>query len=369
MSLSATELGAAVVGGALQQSGLNAEVIDEAFIGNVMSANLGQAPAKQACLKAGLPDSVPCTTVNKVCASGMKAVMLGVQSIMAGTNEVVLAGGMESMSNVPFYLPHVRGGHKMGHSECVDGMIRDGLWDPYEDKDMGSFAEKCAKRYQITREEQDAYAIQSFERAIAAGDVVKDEITPVTIRDRKGKEHLVSSDEGIQKFSKEKMKVLKPVFEASGTVTAGNSSQISDGAAALILARRSKAEELGMKVLATVVGMADAAQHPSWFTTTPSLAVDKLLEKSSVKKEDVNLFEINEAFAVVALANQRLLRLDPSKINVRGGAVALGHPLGCSGARILVTLIHALRARNGGHGIAAICNGGGGASAILLKCE
>jgi len=375
-SLSATDLGSAAIKGLIQKSGLDPSLIEEAFIGNVLSANLGQAPSKQACLGAGLGPELPCTTINKVCASGMKSVILGLHSIQSGSNSIVLAGGMESMSNVPHYLPSYRTGLRMGHGTCIDGLIKDGLWDPYDDHHMGNCAENCAKEFELTREMQDDFAITSFLRAKQAIEDTKWEITPVEVFNVKSKvKTLVEVDEGIRKLNEAKLRNLKAVFDEEGTITAGNSSQISDGAAMLLLMKRSVAERLKLPILATILETSDAAQAPSKFPTTPSLAITKILNKLKthpiykLKIEDIDVFEINEAFSAVVLANQKILNLDPAKVNVHGGAVAVGHPLGCSGARILIKLINLLRIKNKRFGIASICNGGGGASAVLLENE
>ncbi|KAF2573824.1 hypothetical protein F2Q70_00002335 [Brassica cretica] len=348
-SITAPRLGSIAIEAALKRANVEPALVEEVFFGNVLTANLGQAPARQAALGAGIPYSVICTTVNKVCAAGMKAVMLAAQSIQLGLNDVVVAGGMESMSNVPKYLPNARRGSRLGHDTVVDGMTKDGLWDVYNDFGMGVCGEICADQYRITREEQDAYAIQSFERGIAAQNarLFAWEIVP---------------------FDAAKLKKLRPSFkEDGGSVTAGNASSISDGAAALVLVSGKKAIELGLNVIAKIRGYADAAQAPELFTTTPALAIPKAIMRAGLDASQVDYYEINEAFSVVALANQKLLGLDPARLNAHGGAVALGHPLGCSGARILVTLLGVLRAKKGKYGVASICNGGGGASALVLE--
>ncbi|RID59826.1 hypothetical protein BRARA_F03025 [Brassica rapa] len=348
-SLPATKLGSVAIAAALKRANVDPSLVQEVVFGNVLSANLGQAPARQAALGAGIPNSVICTTVNKVCASGMKAVMIAAQSIQLGINDVVVAGGMESMSNTPKYLAEARKGSRFGHDSLVDGMLKDGLWDVYNDCGMGSCAELCAEKFQITREQQDDYAVQSFERGIAAQEAgaFTWEITP---------------------FDAAKLRKLRPSFkENGGTVTAGNASSISDGAAALVLVSGEKALQLGLHVLAKVKGYGDAAQEPEFFTTAPALAIPKAIAHAGLESSQVDYYEINEAFAVVALANQKLLGISPEKVNVNGGAVSLGHPLGCSGARILITLLGILKNRNGKYGVGGVCNGGGGASALVLE--
>jgi len=337
-------------------------------MGNVISANLGQAPARQAAKKAGLPDTVECTTVNKVCASGSKAIMFAAQAIMLGQAEVILAGGMESMSNVPYYLDKARFGAKYGHGQMIDGLVRDGLWDPYHDYAMGNAADATAAHYGISREEQDAFARQSYERSAAAAQAgkKKEEIVPVTITVR-GKETVVSDDEEYTKVQFEKMAGLKAAFTKEGTVTAANASTLNDGAAAVLLMSREKADELGIKPLARIRGFADAEQAPEWFTTSPSIAIPKALKNAGLEAKDVDFYEINEAFSVVSLANNKLLNLEGTKVNVYGGAVSLGHPLGASGARIVTTLLSVLDQEGGKIGVTGICNGGGGASSIVLE--
>jgi acetyl-CoA C-acetyltransferase len=367
-SLSATELGAIALKGALDKAGVAPELVEQVIMGNVISANLGQAPARQAAKKAGLPDTVECTTVNKVCASGSKAIMFAAQAIMLGQSEVILAGGMESMSNVPYYLDKARFGAKYGHGQMIDGLVRDGLWDPYHDYAMGNAADATAAHYGITREEQDAFARQSYERSAAAAQAgkKKEEIVPVTITVR-GKETVVSDDEEYTKVQFEKMPGLKAAFTKEGTVTAANASTLNDGAAAVLLMSREKAEELGIKPLALIRGFADAEQAPEWFTTTPSIAIPKALKNAGLTAADVDFYEINEAFSVVSLANNKLLNLEGTKVNVYGGAVSLGHPLGASGARIVTTLLSVLQQEGGKIGVTGICNGGGGASSIVLE--
>ncbi|QCE01942.1 acetyl-CoA acetyltransferase, cytosolic 1 [Vigna unguiculata] len=370
-SLSATKLGSIAIEAALKRANVDPSLVEEVIFGNVLSANLGQAPARQAALGAGIPNSVVCTTVNKVCASGMKATMLAAQSIQLGTNDVVVAGGMESMSNVPKYLAEARKGSRLGHDSLVDGMLKDGLWDVYKDVGMGVCAELCADNHAFTREDQDNYAIQSFERGIAAQDsgAFKWEIVPVEVSGGRGKPStVVDRDEGIGKFDAAKLRKLRPSFkETGGSVTAGNASSISDGAAALVLVSGEKALKLGLEVLAKITGFADAAQEPELFTTAPSLAIPKAISNAGLEASQIDYYEINEAFAVVALANQKLLGLNSEKVNVHGGAVALGHPLGCSGARVLVTLLGVLKQKNGKYGVGGICNGGGGASALVVE--
>ncbi|XP_014504567.1 acetyl-CoA acetyltransferase, cytosolic 1 [Vigna radiata var. radiata] len=370
-SLSATKLGSIAIEAALKRANVDPSLVEEVIFGNVLSANLGQAPARQAALGAGIPNSVVCTTVNKVCASGMKATMLAAQSIQLGTNDVVVAGGMESMSNVPKYLAEARKGSRLGHDSLVDGMLKDGLWDVYKDVGMGVCAELCADNHAFTREDQDNYAIQSFERGIAAQDsgAFKWEIVPVEVSGGRGKPStVVDRDEGIGKFDAAKLRKLRPSFkETGGSVTAGNASSISDGAAALVLVSGEKALKLGLQVIAKITGFADAAQEPELFTTAPSLAIPKAISNAGLEASQIDFYEINEAFAVVALANQKLLGLNSEKVNVHGGAVALGHPLGCSGARILVTLLGVLKQKNGKYGVGGICNGGGGASALVVE--
>ena len=367
-SLSATELGAIALKGALDKAGVAPELVEQVIMGNVISANLGQAPARQAAKKAGLPDTVECTTVNKVCASGSKAIMFAAQAIMLGQAEVILAGGMESMSNVPYYLDKARFGAKYGNGQMIDGLVRDGLWDPYHDYAMGNAADATAQHYGITREEQDAFARQSYERSAAAAQAgkKKEEIVPVTITVR-GKETVVSDDEEYTKVQFEKFAGLKAAFTKEGTVTAANASTLNDGAAAVLLMSREKAEELGIKPLALIRGFADAEQAPEWFTTSPSIAIPKALKNAGLEAKDVDFYEINEAFSVVSLANNKLLNLEGTKVNVYGGAVSLGHPLGASGARIVTTLLSVLNQEGGKIGVTGICNGGGGASSIVLE--
>ena len=366
--VSATQLGATAIKGALAKINLDGKLVTEVFMGSVLQANLGQAPARQAAKFAGLPDSVNCTTVNKVCASGMKSVMLAAQSIMLGENDVVVAGGLENMSSVPFYSDAVRWGAKYGDSKLIDGLAKDGLTDVYGNVPMGNCAELCAKDMKFSREEQDAFAIESYKRSAAAWSAgkFKEEVVPVTVKTKKGEVEF-AEDEEYKNVMFEKIPTLKPVFQKDGTVTAANASTMNDGAAALVLMSKEKAEALGLKPLAKIKGFADAAQAPEWFTTSPSLAMPKAVEKAGLKMSDISYFEFNEAFSVVGLANNKLLNLDPSKVNVNGGAVSLGHPLGASGARIIVTLINVLKQNGAKYGAAAICNGGGGASAFVIE--
>lgn len=367
-SLSATELGAIAVRGALERSGLDPKDVQEVYMGNVLSANLGQAPAQQVSIAAGIPTHVPCTTVNKVCASGMKAIMLGAQSIMMGLSDVVVCGGMESMSNAPYYVPKARFGYRYGNAEFIDAIVRDGLQDPYSLKMMGHAGELCARTYQISREQQDDYARMSYERAQQAmrAGFFRDEIVPIEVTSGKEKV-LITDDEEPAKVKFDKIPTLKPAFEKEGTITAANASKINDGAAAVVLVSSDMLSKLSRKPLARILGFADASQDPDWFTTTPAVAMPKAMKMAGLKPEDADLYEINEAFSVVALINARLLNIDADRLNVFGGAVALGHPIGASGARIIVTLTNALRHKGKHIGLAGICNGGGGASALVLE--
>ena len=367
--LTAVELGSIAIKGALAKAGLESKEVQEVFMGNVISANLGQAPARQASIGAGIGYEVPCTTINKVCASGMKAVMLGAQSIMLGINDVVVAGGMESMSNVPFYVPNARFGYKYGNGEFVDGLVKDGLFEVYNKFPMGNCADNTAREMKISREEQDNYAIQSYRRSADAWakGYFKDEVIPVELKGRKGEVILIDEDEEYKNVMFEKIPSLRPVFDKEGTVTAANASTMNDGASALILVSQEKVEKLGLKPIAKIRGFADAATDPLWFTTAPALAIPKALKHAGISESDVDFYEINEAFAAVAIANQRELKLDNDKINVFGGAVSLGHPLGASGTRIITTLNSVLHQKSGTIGVAGICNGGGGASALVLE--
>ena len=366
--VSATKLGAVAIKGALERIKLDPALVNEVFMGSVLQANLGQAPARQAAKFAGLPDNVNCTTVNKVCASGMKSISLAAQAIMLGDADIVVAGGMENMSQVPFYLENNRWGAKYGNGVVVDGLAKDGLTDVYGNVPMGNCADLCAKEYNFTREDQDAFAIESYKRSAAAwaAGKFKEEIVPVEIVTKKGTV-VFAEDEEYKNVNFDKIPGLKAVFTKDGTVTAANASTMNDGAAALVLMSKEKADALGLKPLAKIKGYADAEQAPEWFTTTPSVALPKAVEKAGLKMSDVNYFELNEAFAVVGLANMKLMNLDASKVNVNGGAVSLGHPLGCSGARVIVTLINVLKQNNAKFGGAAICNGGGGASAVVIE--
>lgn len=368
-SLSATQLGAIAIRGAVEKAGIKPEMVQDVLMGCVLQANLGQAPARQAAKFAGLPNQVNCTTVNKVCASGMKAISLGAQSIMLGDADVVVAGGMESMSNIPFYLPDMRWGNKYGNVSAIDGLAKDGLTDVYDGQAMGNAAELCASTCGVTREDQDAFAIESYKRSQAAvnNGLFAAEIVPVEIPQRKGDPVVFSKDEEPFNVKFDKIPSLNSAFIKGGTVTAANASTMNDGAAALVLMSKDKAESLGLKPIAIIRGYADAEQEPEWFTTTPSLAVPKAVEKAGLKMEDIAYFELNEAFAVVGIENSRRMKLDPAKVNARGGAVSIGHPLGCSGARIMVTLIHILQQQKARYGAAGICNGGGGASAMVVE--
>ncbi len=367
--LSATQLGAVAIKGVIEKAGIDAATVQDVLMGSVIQANLGQAPARQAAKFAGLPDHVNCTTVNKVCASGMKAVSQGAQSILLGDADIIVAGGMESMSNVPFYADSVRWGNKYGNTTLLDGLAKDGLTDVYDGKAMGFAAELCATECKVSREEQDAFAIQSYQRSQAAWEkgLFAEEIIPVAIPQRKGEPVLFAKDEEPYNVKFDKIASLKGAFIKDGTVTAANASTMNDGAAALLLMSKEKADALGLKPIARILSYADAEQAPEWFTTTPSLAVPKAVEKAGLKMSDIEYWELNEAFAVVGIENSRRMKLDPAKVNVHGGAVSLGHPLGCSGARIIVTLINVLKANNAKYGAAGICNGGGGASAIVIE--
>jgi acetyl-CoA C-acetyltransferase len=368
-ALSATSLGAIAIQGALVKSGIQADQVDEVMMGSVIQAGLGQAPARQAAKAAGLPDKVICTTINKVCASGMKAIAIAAQNILLGDANIIIAGGMESMSNVPFYNTTQRWGNKYGDTILQDGLAKDGLVDVYDQVAMGNFADLCASEYKISRADQDAFATNSYQKAQAAiqNGWFKEEIIPVEIPQKKGAAIIIDKDEEPSKVNFEKIVQLNPAFSKEGTVTAANASTMNDGAAALVLMSAEKAKELGIKPIAIIKGFADAEQDPKWFTTSPALALPKALTKSGLKKEDISYFEFNEAFSVVGMVNIQLLALEANKVNVHGGAVALGHPLGCSGARIVVTLIHILQKNKAKYGAAAICNGGGGASAMVIE--
>ena len=368
---SATKLGAIAITSAVARAGITADQVQEVYMGAVIQANLGQAPARQASKFAGLPDSVPCTTVNKVCASGMKAIMLGAQSIMLGDQDIIVAGGMESMSNVPFYVENMRWGNKYGNAALIDGLARDGLTDVYNGEAMGMAAELCAKECGIGRGDQDEFAIESYKRSQAAWEEGKfsNEIVPVSIPQRIGDPILFNKDEEPFNVKFDKIPGLRPAFTKDGTVTAANASTMNDGAAAVVLMSGDKMRELGIRPLARILSFADAEQAPEWFTTSPSLALPMAVSKAGLKMTDIEYWEINEAFSVVGIENTRRMKLDPAKVNVHGGAVSLGHPLGCSGARIVVTLINVLHSQQGKIGAAGICNGGGGASAIVLTVD
>ena len=368
-SLSATKLGSYAIKGAIDKCGIDKQLIDEVFMGNVLQANLGQAPARQAAIEAGLSDKIPCTTVNKVCSSGMKSIMIGAQTILCGDNEVVIVGGMENMSAVPHYLTNSRNGQKLGDIKALDGLVKDGLTDVYNKKHMGLCAETCAKEMNFSREEQDNFAIESYKRSALAWQENKfsDEIVNVEVPQRRGDNLIINEDEEYKKVILEKIPKLRPVFSKEGTITAANASTINDGASALILMSLEKANELNLKPLAKIISYADSAHEPEWFTTAPSSAVEKALEKGKLQKSDIDYFELNEAFSVVGLANMKLLEINSSNVNVNGGAVSLGHPLGSSGSRIIVTLINVLKQNDGKIGVAGICNGGGGASAMVIQ--
>jgi len=368
-ALTAVELGAVAFKGAIQKAGVDPKQVQEVFVGNVISAGLKQAPATQVAVGAGLGYNIPCTLINKVCASGMKAVMVGAQSIMLGHNDVVVAGGMESMSNIPYYLLKARTGYKFGNGELLDGLTYDGLTDVYNHCAMGVCADNTAKEMKISRQDQDTYAINSYKRSAAAwaAGKFKDEIVGVEMTDKKGNKTMFAEDEEYKNVNFEKVPALKPVFTKEGTVTAANASTLNDGASALVLMSKEKANELGLKPIAKILGFADAAQDPMWFTTAPSLAIPKAMKLAGVTPKDVSYYEINEAFSAVAIANNIKLELDPELVNVNGGAVALGHPLGSSGSRITATLINVLKQNKASIGVAGICNGGGGASAIVIE--
>lgn len=368
-SVPATSLGITASKAAISSAGVSNDMIDEVYMGQVVQANAGQAPARQVTLGAGCPSSVPSTTVNKVCASGMKAIMLGAQSVQLNQNRIVLCGGMENMSSIPYYVPGARYGYKYGSGELVDGLIRDGLANVYDGQAMGCFADATSGKYQISREEQDSYAIQSYQRAAQAWQDGRfaDEVCPVEIKDRKGQVLTIDHDQEYKNVIFEKIPTLKPVFSKDGTVTAANASTINDGASALVLAGEQTVKDQNLKPLAEIISYADAAQDPAWFTTAPAIAAEKALERAGLTMADIDFFEVNEAFSVVALAFIKHFGLDQNKVNVNGGAVSLGHPLGCSGARIVTTLVHVLRQNNAQYGLAAICNGGGGASAMIIK--
>jgi acetyl-CoA C-acetyltransferase len=367
-SIPATKLGSIAIQGVLEDLSLDPKLVDEVYMGNVLQANLGQAPCKQAAIYAGIPEHTPCTTINKVCASGMKAISLAVQSIKCGDSEIVVAGGMENMSSVPHYY-NARKAKKLGDIQLVDGMVKDGLTDVYNKVHMGTCADECAKEYNISREEQDQFAIESYQKASAASSngLFKDEIVKVSVPQRKKEDIVIEADEEFSNVKIEKIPSLKPVFSNDGTVTAANASTLNDGASAVILMTEEKAKDLNIKPLAEIISYADASQEPKWFTTTPTKAINKALVKANLSVKDVDFWELNEAFSVVGLVNTKLLDIEPNKVDVNGGAVALGHPLGSSGSRIIVTLIHVLKQNNGNIGAAGICNGGGGASALIIR--
>ncbi|MEL6192787.1 MAG: thiolase family protein [Bacteroidota bacterium] len=366
---SATQLGAHAIKGALEKAGVAADQVDEVFMGNVVSANLGQAPARQAAIFAGIPNDVPCTTVNKVCSSGVKSVMIGAQSIMLGMADIVVTGGMESMTNIPFYLPKARYGYGYGNGEIVDGLAKDGLIDVYNEYAMGVCADNTATKYGISREEQDAFAITSYKRSASATESGKfsGEIIPVEVPQRKGDPVLVNEDEEFKRVKFEKIPALRPAFTKDGTVTAANASTINDGASSLILASEEAVKKYNLKPVARIVSFADAAHEPEWFTTAPTKAAPKALDRAGLSLNDIDYFEVNEAFSVVTMAFNRVMEVDPEKVNIHGGAVSLGHPLGASGARIVTTLNGVLQQNEAKYGLAAICNGGGGASAMILE--
>ena len=368
-SVPATTLGGVAIKGALEKVSLSTDKVDEVYMGNVLQANLGQAPARQAAMAAGLTQEVPCTTINKVCSSGMKSIMLAAQSIVCGDNDIVIAGGMENMSTVPHYSANGRNGQKLGDMKLVDGLVKDGLTDVYNKVHMGNCAELCAKEMNFSREQQDAFAIESYNRSASAWEngKFKDEVVPVAVPQRRGDDLIVSEDEEYKNVKMDKIPNLRPVFDKDGTVTAANASTLNDGAAALLLMSVEKAKELGLKPIAKIRSYADAAHQPEWFTTAPAKALTIALDKANISTRDVDYFELNEAFSVVGLANIEKLGLDATKVNVNGGAVSLGHPLGCSGARIIVTLLHVLQQNDAKVGAAGICNGGGGASAMIVE--
>jgi acetyl-CoA C-acetyltransferase len=368
-TISATKLGSIAIKGAIEKAGIDKNIVDEVFMGNVLQANLGQAPARQSSIFAGLSENVPCTTVNKVCSSGLKSIILASQTIMCGDNDVVVAGGMENMSNVPHYFAKGRYGQKLGDMKLVDGMVKDGLTDVYGNVHMGLCAEKCATDNNISREEQDAFAIESYKRSAEswANGKFKNEVIPVEVPQRRGENIIISEDEEYKNVKLEKIPNLRPVFDKEGTITAANASTLNDGASALILMSLEKANELGVKPLAKIISYADAAQEPEWFTTAPSKALSIAISKSGLTKDNIDFYELNEAFSVVGLANMKILDLNPKIVNVNGGAISLGHPLGNSGSRIIVSLINVLKQNNGKIGAAGICNGGGGASAMIIE--
>ena len=368
-SISATKLGSIAIKGAIKKAGIDNNIVDEVFMGNVLQANLGQAPARQAALFAGLSEKIPCTTINKVCSSGLKSIMLASQTIMCGDNDVVIAGGMENMSNVPHYFAKGRNGQKLGDMKLVDGMVKDGLTDVYGNVHMGLCAEKCASDNNISREEQDAFAIESYKRSAEswANGKFTNEVIPVEVPQRRGENIIISEDEEYKNVKLDKIPNLRPVFDKDGTITAANASTLNDGASALVIMSLEKANELAIKPLAKIISYADAAHEPEWFTTAPSKALPIAISKSGLIKDNIDFYELNEAFSVVGLANIKILDLNPKNVNVNGGAISLGHPLGNSGSRIIVSLINVLKQNNGRIGAAGICNGGGGASAMIIE--
>ena len=368
-SFSATELGSFAIQAAVEKAGIPVGEIEEVFMGNVLQSNLGQAPARQSAILAGLSNNIPCTTINKVCSSGMKSIMLAAQTIMCGDNDVVIAGGMESMSNVPHYFSKGRTGQKLGNMQLIDGLVKDGLTDVYNKSHMGNCAELCAKEMNLTREQQDQFAIESYNRSLRSWEEgrFEQEVIPIKVPQRKGDDLIVSEDDEYKNVKLDKIPSLRPVFEKEGTITAANASTLNDGASALVLMSLDKAKELGIKPTAKILSYADAAQEPEWFTTAPAKALPKALSKANIDIKDVDYFELNEAFSVVGLANMEILGINKDIVNVNGGAVSLGHPLGSSGSRIIVTLINVLKQNNAKIGAAGICNGGGGASAMILE--
>ena len=368
-TVSATKLGAHAIKSAISKSKIKPSQVEEVYMGNVISAGLGQAPARQAAIFAGLDQNTPCTTINKVCASGMKSIMIAAQSIKSGERDIVVAGGMENMSNIPFYLEKARKGYRLGHGQITDGLVLDGLTDVYNQTHMGVCGELCAEEMNITKEEQDNFAIQSYEKSKDAWEkkLFESEVSPIEIPQRRGEPLVVNEDEEFRNINFEKFKNLRPVFKKEGTITAGNASTLNDGAAAIVLMSEEKAKELNIKPIAKIISYADASQEPEWFTTAPAKAIPKALEKANLNKNDIDYWELNEAFSVVGIANIKKLELDPEKVNIFGGAVSLGHPLGCSGARIIVTLLNILEKKGAKIGGAGICNGGGGASAMIIE--
>ena len=368
-TVSATKLGAHAIKSAISKSKIKPSQVEEVYMGNVISAGLGQAPARQAAIFAGLDQNTPCTTINKVCASGMKSIMIAAQSIKSGERDIVVAGGMENMSNIPFYLEKARKGYRLGHGQITDGLVLDGLTDVYNQTHMGLCGELCAEEMNITKEEQDNFAIQSYKKSKDAWEkkLFESEVSPIEIPQRRGEPLIVNEDEEFRNINFEKFKNLRPVFKKEGTITAGNASTLNDGAAAIVLMSEEKAKELNIKPIAKIISYADASQEPEWFTTAPAKAIPKALEKANLNKSDVDYWELNEAFSVVGIANIKKLELDPEKVNPFGGAVSLGHPLGCSGARIIVTLLNVLEKKGAKIGGAGICNGGGGASAMIIE--